>query len=68
MTEADRVRKAIEDYAEGRITTQAFLDLLRRECEGAGAALLFVSHDRRLAEGFHRQVALAELNRVGGGA
>ena len=43
----------------------AFLDLLRRECEGAGAALLFVSHDRRLAEGFHRQVALAELNRAG---
>jgi putative ABC transport system ATP-binding protein len=46
----------------------AFLDLLRRECEGAGAALLFVSHDRRLAQGFHRQVALAELNRAGGAA
>ena len=46
----------------------AFLNLLRRECEAAGAALLFVSHDQRLAAGFHRQVALAELNRAGGAA
>ena len=40
----------------------AFLGLLRRECEGAGAALLFVSHDRRLADGFHRQLAMADIN------
>ncbi len=40
----------------------AFLDLLRRECIESGAALLFVSHDRRLAARFHREVGLAELN------
>lgn len=42
----------------------AFLDLLARECASAGAALVFVSHDRRLAAGFSREVALAELNRA----
>lgn len=41
-----------------------FLDLLLAECEGAGAALLFVSHDRRLAERFDRLVALADINRA----
>ncbi len=41
----------------------AFLDLLRRECATAHAALLFVSHDLRLAEGFNRQVEMAQLNR-----
>ena len=42
----------------------AFLDLLLAECAAAGAALVFVSHDRRLAERFARQVGLAEVNRV----
>jgi putative ABC transport system ATP-binding protein len=42
----------------------AFLDLLRRECDSAGAALLFVSHDRRLAERFERVVALTDINRA----
>jgi putative ABC transport system ATP-binding protein len=41
----------------------AFLDLLRRECAAANAALLFVSHDLRLAEGFNRRVEMAQLNR-----
>jgi putative ABC transport system ATP-binding protein len=40
----------------------AFLALLRRECATAHAALLFVSHDPRLAEGFARRVAMDELN------
>lgn len=40
----------------------AFLALLRNECKAAGAALLFVSHDRRLATGFDRELSLAELN------
>lgn len=40
----------------------SFLSLLRQECGAAGAALLFVSHDRRLAAGFDREVSLAELN------
>lgn len=42
----------------------AFLELLARECRTAGTTLLFVSHDRRLAEGFDREVALAALNRA----
>jgi putative ABC transport system ATP-binding protein len=36
----------------------AFLDLLRKECAEAGAALLFVSHDLRLAGRFDRTLAL----------
>ncbi len=41
----------------------AFLDLLAAECASAGAALVFVSHDRRLAGRFSREVALTELSR-----
>lgn len=40
----------------------AFLELLRRECAAANAALLFVSHDQRLAAGFQRQVHMDEIN------
>ncbi|MBM3386645.1 MAG: ABC transporter ATP-binding protein [Betaproteobacteria bacterium] len=43
---------------------QAFIDLLLAEATAAGAALLFVSHDERLAARFDRVVALAEINRV----
>jgi len=43
---------------------QAFIDLLLSECEAAGATLLFVSHDLRLATHFDRVVALAEINRA----
>ncbi|MFZ2301285.1 MAG: ATP-binding cassette domain-containing protein [Gallionella sp.] len=42
----------------------AFLDLLSRECIAADATLLFVSHDRRLASGFTREIALPSLNRA----
>ena len=42
----------------------AFLDLLRRECAASGAALLFVSHDARLASHFDRTLAMAEINRI----
>ena len=42
----------------------AFLDLLRQECAGACASLLFVSHDMRLAAAFDRVVALADINRA----
>ncbi len=41
---------------------QIFVDLLLREAEAAGAALLFVSHDERLAAHFDRTLALATLN------
>lgn len=43
----------------------AFLELLKRECAAANAALLFVSHDQRLAEHFDRRVAMDEINRAG---
>lgn len=45
-------------------TQQAFLDLLFREVESAGASLLFVSHDTSLADRFDRRVDLRELNAV----
>lgn len=38
-----------------------FIDLLFAECEAAGTALLFVSHDLSLAERFPRRQALGEL-------
>ncbi|HQZ01744.1 MAG TPA: ABC transporter ATP-binding protein [Thauera sp.] len=44
---------------------QAFIDLLLGECEAAGAALLFVSHDLRLAGHFGRVLDLARLNHAG---
>lgn len=44
---------------------RAFIDLLLAECEASGAALLFVSHDARLAERFTRRIALPEVNRAG---
>ena len=43
---------------------QAFIDLLRGECAAAGAALLFVSHDLRLARHFDRVLDLTRINRV----
>jgi len=43
---------------------QRFIDLLLAETRAAGAALLFVSHDERLAAHFDRRVALAEVNRA----
>lgn len=43
----------------------AFLDLLTRECAANGAALIFVSHDKRLAARFSRTVALTDINRAG---
>lgn len=39
-----------------------FVELLRQECRSAGAALLFVSHDRSLASHFDRVVELSTLN------
>jgi putative ABC transport system ATP-binding protein len=39
-----------------------FMDLLLGECRAAGSALVFVSHDERLAARFDRQISLAEIN------
>jgi putative ABC transport system ATP-binding protein len=43
---------------------QAFLELLLGECDAAGAALLFVSHDARLARHFDRVLDLHDINAV----
>ena len=40
---------------------QAFLTLLARDCAAAGSTLLFVSHDRRLAAGFDRELSLPAI-------
>jgi len=43
---------------------QVFLDLLFRQLESTGSALLFVSHDRDLAVRFDRSLSLPGINRV----
>ena len=42
----------------------SFLDLLARECSDAGSTLVFVSHDRRLATGFDREIDMPTINRT----
>jgi putative ABC transport system ATP-binding protein len=42
----------------------AFLELLLGECDAAGATLLLVSHDRRLAPFFSREIAIEQVNRA----
>ncbi|MGF1547714.1 MAG: ABC transporter ATP-binding protein [Thiotrichales bacterium] len=44
----------------------AFITLLLRECAERGSALVFVSHDQRLAGQFDRVLALADLNAAAG--
>lgn len=41
-----------------------FLELLLHECMDANAMLLFVSHDRRLAGAFNREIDLPSINRA----
>ena len=43
---------------------EAFLELLFRECERAGATLVFVSHDRTLEGMFSRTISLPDVNRA----
>jgi len=43
---------------------EAFMDLLLGECAQTGSALVFVSHDARLAARFARQVDLPAINRA----
>ncbi|CEA06594.1 ABC transporter-like protein [Pseudomonas saudimassiliensis] len=45
-------------------TREAFLELLFAECQAAGSALLFVSHDGALEGMFDRSLALGDLNRA----
>jgi putative ABC transport system ATP-binding protein len=42
----------------------AFLDLLLSACASARSALVLVSHDRRIAQRFGRQVLLPSINRA----
>jgi putative ABC transport system ATP-binding protein len=56
---ADEPTSALD---EGR--RDAFMALLLRECAAAGSALLFVSHDARLARHFERVVELDALNQA----
>ncbi|MCU9846744.1 ABC transporter ATP-binding protein [Defluviimonas sp. WL0024] len=55
---ADEPTSALDEAAKA-----AFVDLLARECAEAGAALLFVSHDRSLERHFDRGVDFLTLNR-----
>ncbi|MFT4265788.1 MAG: ABC transporter ATP-binding protein [Xenophilus sp.] len=43
---------------------EAFLDVLLAACAAHGSALVFVSHDRRIAGRFGRHVLLPEINRA----
>jgi len=56
---ADEPTSALDQDAR-----DAFLSLLTTECRKSGAALLFVSHDRTLADRFDRQIELADINRA----
>ena len=44
---------------------EAFLDVLLAACRQHGSALVLVSHDRRMAGRFGRQLLLPEINRAG---
>ena len=59
MVLADEPTSALD-----RDRRDAFLSLLFHEAERAGSALLFVSHDRELAERFDRTVELTDINRA----
>lgn len=56
---ADEPTSALDEDRRER-----FLDLLLGACASAGGALVFVSHDRRIAGRFTRQVSLPAINRV----
>jgi putative ABC transport system ATP-binding protein len=56
---ADEPTSALDAERQDR-----FLALLLRECEASNASLVFVSHDRRLASRFTRQLGLDEINRA----
>jgi putative ABC transport system ATP-binding protein len=42
----------------------AFIELLLHECKATDATLIFVSHDKRLAHHFTREIALSAVNRA----
>ena len=60
---ADEPTSALDTDAQ-----EAFLDLLFAQTEAAGATLLMVSHDERLADRFDRAIALSDIARVSRGS
>lgn len=56
---ADEPTSALDETAR-----DAFMALLAAQCAASGSALLFVSHDARLAAHFERVVDLPTINRV----
>lgn len=42
----------------------AFIELLLHECKATDTTLIFVSHDKRLAHHFTREIALSTINRA----
>jgi putative ABC transport system ATP-binding protein len=56
---ADEPTSALDEDARDR-----FMALLRAQCAAAGSALVFVSHDARLAAHFDRALDLAVINRA----
>ena len=55
---ADEPTSALDSHSR-----DALLDLLCRQCEQSGSALLMVSHDRAVAPHFHRSVDFTGLNK-----
>jgi putative ABC transport system ATP-binding protein len=58
---ADEPTSALDEDARA-----SFMELLLGECARAGSALVFVSHDARLAARFQRQLELPAINRAPG--
>lgn len=56
---ADEPTSSLDADARGR-----FIELLLGECAAADSAVMFVSHDRSLADRFERRVELEQLNQV----
>lgn len=56
---ADEPTSALDEGTRSR-----FIELLFSECDAAGATVVFVSHDPRLAAHFDRRASLSELNRA----
>ena len=56
---ADEPTSALDDDRRN-----AFVELLLSSCRATRSALVFVSHDRRIAERFDRQLGLPDVNQV----
>lgn len=59
---ADEPTSALDDDRQ-----QAFIDLLKQQCERTGATLIFVSHNKSLTACFDRVISLRDIQRVSAG-